>query len=373
MIDAERAGLADDAHPPPEQSRLVPRGLRQPLRAVLPAGARRAPHRVLRPGDRGLRADRHLLRHAPPAVRRGRLRTRCTSAAAAPSSAGWTRSGTTRPATSSSPRAGARPSSTPTATGSSRSRGTSRPRVAAAARRRSTRRSTRACWSAPTASSRTRSTTPSGSSRTGLPRPDAAARTRRRSAGELRQRDVHGAGGAGVPDPRPGASTATGYVWTALAGSSHFASFDRGKCTVFGGPEVRDGRQCDEGWSFYKVPGPNFRDTDIGTDFHYYNWVDQFNTLGLGRERAHCQRVELRLAAGARSADRRVDHPARALSAGIPQPWPRRPHRRSGRRLEGAAASTPRTAPTPPGTSRGGPVEPGNLVKFQIRPDPLAH
>ena len=126
-----------------------------------------------------------------------------------------------------------------------------------------------------------------------------------------------------------------GVLWTALAGSSHFASFDRGECTVFGGPEARDGRQCDAGWSFYKAPGPNFRDTDIGTDFHYYNWVDQFNTLGLGREHPDRQRVELGLAARARSRDRRVDHPARPVPAGLPQPRSRRPHRRSRRRLEG--------------------------------------
>ena len=73
-----------------------------------------------------------------------------------------------------------------------------------------------------------------------------------------------------------------GVVWTALAGSSHFASFDRRKCTVFGGPGIREGRQCDEGWTFYPMPGPSYQNTDIGADFHYYNWVDQFNTLGLG-------------------------------------------------------------------------------------------
>ena len=79
-----------------------------------------------------------------------------------------------------------------------------------------------------------------------------------------------------------GVALGMAVLWTALAGSSHFASFDRSKCSVFSGPEMADGRQCDEGWSFYKAPGPNYRNTEIGSDFHYYNWVDQFNTLGLG-------------------------------------------------------------------------------------------
>jgi len=75
-----------------------------------------------------------------------------------------------------------------------------------------------------------------------------------------------------------------GVVWSALSGSGGFISFDRRKCQVFSGRELAAGRHCDEGWTHYPLTaGPNFRGTDnINADFHYYNWVDQFNTSGLG-------------------------------------------------------------------------------------------
>ena len=162
-----------------------------------------------------------------------------------------------------------------------------------------------------------------------------------------------------------------GVLWAALAGSSHFASFDRSKCTVFGGPETRNGRQCDEGWTFYKAPGPNFRGTDIGTDFHYYNWVDQFNTLGLGDNIpiANGSSSDSLLALLPESGEwvvMRVPYPmgfhSRGVDGRIDDPdggW-------KGRGLYatyGADAAW---------HVEGGPVEPGNLVKFQIRPHPLA-
>jgi len=163
-----------------------------------------------------------------------------------------------------------------------------------------------------------------------------------------------------------------GVLWTALAGSSHFASFDRSKCTVFNGPDLRNGRQCDDGWTFYKAPGPNYRNTEIGSDFHYYNWVDQFNTLGLGENIpiTNGSNSDSLLALDPKSGEwtvLRVPYPqgfhSRGLDGRIDDPdggW-------KGRGLYatyGADAAW---------HVEGGPVEPGNLVKFQIRPDPLAH
>ena len=74
-----------------------------------------------------------------------------------------------------------------------------------------------------------------------------------------------------------------GVVWTALSGSGHMASFDRSKCRVLSGPEAT-GQHCPEGWTLYPTPGPQMKNvTDAGSaDYHYYNWVDQFDTLGLG-------------------------------------------------------------------------------------------
>ena len=74
-----------------------------------------------------------------------------------------------------------------------------------------------------------------------------------------------------------------GVIWTALSGSGHVASFDRRKCRVLNGPEAT-GQHCPEGWTLYPTPGPQMKGvTDPGSaDYHYYNWVDQFDTLGLG-------------------------------------------------------------------------------------------
>jgi len=75
-----------------------------------------------------------------------------------------------------------------------------------------------------------------------------------------------------------------GLVWTGLAGSGQLASFDRKKCKVLTGPESFDGQHCVEGWTLYDVPGPQMKNIPDGgsADFLYGNWVDQFNTLGLG-------------------------------------------------------------------------------------------
>ena len=74
-----------------------------------------------------------------------------------------------------------------------------------------------------------------------------------------------------------------GVIWTALSGSSQMASFDRTKCSTLNGPDAT-GQHCAEGWTLYTVPGPQMEgvDTPGSADFHYYSWVDQYNTLGLG-------------------------------------------------------------------------------------------
>ena len=74
-----------------------------------------------------------------------------------------------------------------------------------------------------------------------------------------------------------------GVVWTGVS-SGHLASFDRRKCKgPLNGPNAT-GQHCPEGWTFYPLPGPQFKGvTESGAaDSGYYNWVDQHNTLGLG-------------------------------------------------------------------------------------------
>lgn len=74
-------------------------------------------------------------------------------------------------------------------------------------------------------------------------------------------------------------------VWIALA-SGHFASFDRRKCKgPLNGPQAT-GQHCPEGWTLYQTPGPNFHNVagSGSADSHYYDWVDRFDTLGLGKD-----------------------------------------------------------------------------------------
>lgn len=85
---------------------------------------------------------------------------------------------------------------------------------------------------------------------------------------------------AGAGYPRGVDVDSKGIIWVGL-GSGHLASFDRSKCTQTWG----DGTQCAEGWTFYKSPGPYFRTPGgaVNADFHYYVWVDKYNTFGMGK------------------------------------------------------------------------------------------
>ena len=76
-----------------------------------------------------------------------------------------------------------------------------------------------------------------------------------------------------------------GTIWVALGGSGHLGRFDRSKCAQTWG----SGDQCPEGWTIYRSPGPTIATTaepgdERNADFHYYLFVDQFNTLGLGTD-----------------------------------------------------------------------------------------
>ena len=84
--------------------------------------------------------------------------------------------------------------------------------------------------------------------------------------------------------PRGGDIDRNGVFWAALA-SGHLASFDRRKCKgPLNGPNAT-GQHCPEGWTLYREPLPQMKGvTDPGSaEGSYYTWVDQFDTLGLGR------------------------------------------------------------------------------------------
>src|SRR5437667_163274 len=78
-------------------------------------------------------------------------------------------------------------------------------------------------------------------------------------------------------DPRGVDVDSNGVVWTALAASSHLASYDFRKCKDVNGTAKPDGSQCREGWTLYETDGPKLKGTQVPADFHYYDWVDQHN------------------------------------------------------------------------------------------------
>ncbi len=83
--------------------------------------------------------------------------------------------------------------------------------------------------------------------------------------------------------PRGGDIDRNGVYWVSLA-SGHLGQFDRSKCHgPLNGPKAT-GKHCPEGWTLYRFPGPQFRDVqdDGSAEASYYVWVDQFNTFGLG-------------------------------------------------------------------------------------------
>ena len=77
-----------------------------------------------------------------------------------------------------------------------------------------------------------------------------------------------------------------GIVWVNFTNSEFMGSFDRSKCTVLAGPTAT-GQHCPQGWTFYQhdpAAVPRFEGTTIGTDRTYLINVDQFDTLGLGQD-----------------------------------------------------------------------------------------
>jgi hypothetical protein len=172
-------------------------------------------------------------------------------------------------------------------------------------------------------------------------------------------------------DPRGVDIDSNGVVWTALAASSHLASFDVRKCRDLHGPAKTDGSQCREGWTLYQTTGPKLRGTDIPADFHYYNWVDQHNVSGLG--------ANTPLATGSNSDALLALNPQTREWITLRVPYPLGFYSRGmdGRIDDPNAGWKGRALYANYGTHfvwhiEGGKGTKGKIVKFQIRPDPLA-
>jgi hypothetical protein len=170
--------------------------------------------------------------------------------------------------------------------------------------------------------------------------------------------------------PRGGDIDRNGVFWASLA-SGHLGGFDRSKCKgPLNGPSAT-GKHCPEGWTLYRFPGPQFRNVpdDGSAEASYFVWVDQFNAFGLGanvpiatgnmsdsyfalvRGRFVTIRVPYPMGFFAKWGEGRIDDPragwkGKALWATYST--------RTVFHVEGGTQNRPR------------------VVKFQLRPDPLA-
>jgi hypothetical protein len=161
-----------------------------------------------------------------------------------------------------------------------------------------------------------------------------------------------------------------GVSWVPLS-SGHMASFDRRKCKgPLNGPTAT-GKHCPEGWTLYPFPGPQLQNVaESGSaEASYYTWVDQFNTFGLGENvpmaTGNANESLLALVNG-QWVNLRVPYPlgyyAKWMDGRIDDPnggW-------KGRGLWSTFGNR-----TPFHVEGGKGTQP-KVVRFQLRPDPLA-
>jgi hypothetical protein len=162
----------------------------------------------------------------------------------------------------------------------------------------------------------------------------------------------------------------SGVVWTPLS-SGHLGSFDRRKCKgPLNGPAAT-GRHCPEGWTLYPFPGPQLMTvTDPGSaEASYYAWVDQHDTFGLGKDvpiaTGNANEALLALVNG-KFVSLRVPYPmgfyTKWMDGRIDDP-------NAGWKGRGLWATYSTRAPF---HVEGGKGTTSKVVKFQLRPDPLA-
>ena len=170
--------------------------------------------------------------------------------------------------------------------------------------------------------------------------------------------------------PRGADVDRNGVMWVALA-SGHLASFDRRKCTgPLNGPTAT-GQHCPEGWTLYQEPMPQFKGvTDPGSvEASYYTWVDQFDTFGLGANTpintGNAAEGLLALKDG-RWVVMRVPYPmgfyTKWMDGRIDDP-------NAGWKGKGIWTTISTRAPF---HMEGGEGTTSKVMKFQLRPDPLA-
>jgi len=161
-----------------------------------------------------------------------------------------------------------------------------------------------------------------------------------------------------------------GVVWTPLS-SGHLASFDRRTCKApLNGPNAT-GKHCPEGWTLHPFPGPQLQNVaDSGSaEASYYTWVDQFDTFGLGKNvpfaTGNANESLLAFVDG-KFVNLRVPYPmgfyAKWMDGRIDDP-------QAGWKGRGLWSTYATRAPF---HLEGGKGTTSKVVKFQLRPHPLA-
>jgi hypothetical protein len=171
--------------------------------------------------------------------------------------------------------------------------------------------------------------------------------------------------------PRGGDIDSQGVMWAALS-SGHLGSFDRRKCKgPLNGPTAT-GNHCPEGWTLYPLPGPQLggvSDKDGSGETPYYAWVDQHDTLGLGKD--------VPIATGNQNDSLIALKDGKPINMVVPYPmgfWAKGLDGRiddanAGWKGRGVWSNTGNRTPF---HLEGGKENSPKVVHFQMRPDPLA-
>jgi len=160
-----------------------------------------------------------------------------------------------------------------------------------------------------------------------------------------------------------------GVVWAVLS-SGQLASFDRRKCKgPLNGPTAT-GQHCPEGWMLYPFPGPNYKGAtqSASADTAYYNFIDRFDMLGLGKD------IPLATGNGSEGLLALVD--GKFMTFRVPYPMGFYAKGIDGRIDDGKAGWKGKGiwttyATRAPFHVEGGKGTTSKLVKFQVRNSPL--
>ena len=175
---------------------------------------------------------------------------------------------------------------------------------------------------------------------------------------------------SGISGSRGIAVDSNGVAWVNFVPSDLMASFDRRKCKVLNGPTAT-GQHCPEGWTFYPIPGVNFQGSNLHADKTYLVAVDRSGVLGLGKDvvMTESEQTNSLLALLPKTGEwvrLTVPYPMGFLGREID--W-RIDDPKAGWKGRGTWSNYAGEAVW---HIEGGKGTKGKVVKFQLRPDPLA-